>query len=197
MRLPTYRFRPVHADPLHFDLWHRGVNLLRDGGVSTMAQPDLAGFQVLPATTPSSSTMLSQCRASVLSLGRLVSGRSSKLQSHSISAAYCSPHGRHHRQVEVDDSGLRWIVTDTCSGFTTSSFALATLHRGLATGRRFLIGPMATLQVVRSTSHPHQLGSGWGLNTTVKSHPACAGDLCWSSPSYANNFFSLISWYFQ
>jgi len=32
VRFPCFRFRPGHADLLHFDLWHDGVNLLRDGG---------------------------------------------------------------------------------------------------------------------------------------------------------------------
>ena len=45
-RLPNYRFRPAHADPLHFDLWYQGVNLLRDGGsYAYNASPaDLAVF---------------------------------------------------------------------------------------------------------------------------------------------------------
>ena len=32
IRCHTYRDRPCHADMLHFDLWYKGVNLLRDGG---------------------------------------------------------------------------------------------------------------------------------------------------------------------
>ena len=32
LRLPTYNFRPAHADPLHFDLWSNGENILRDAG---------------------------------------------------------------------------------------------------------------------------------------------------------------------
>ncbi|WP_174966731.1 heparinase II/III family protein [Pandoraea cepalis] len=32
LRLPTFRFRPSHADGLHMDLWWRGTNVLRDGG---------------------------------------------------------------------------------------------------------------------------------------------------------------------
>ena len=31
-RLPKYKFRPAHADPLHIDLWNNGENILRDGG---------------------------------------------------------------------------------------------------------------------------------------------------------------------
>lgn len=32
VRFPSFRFRPSHADLLHFDLWHDGINALRDGG---------------------------------------------------------------------------------------------------------------------------------------------------------------------
>ena len=32
LRLPKYSYRPSQNDPLHFDLWHKGVNILRDGG---------------------------------------------------------------------------------------------------------------------------------------------------------------------
>jgi len=32
IRCHTYRDRPCHADMLHFDLWYKGVNLLRDAG---------------------------------------------------------------------------------------------------------------------------------------------------------------------
>lgn len=31
-RLPKYFVRPSQNDPLHFDLWNNGINLLRDGG---------------------------------------------------------------------------------------------------------------------------------------------------------------------
>lgn len=32
LRIPKYTFRPANCDPLHFDLWHLGRNILRDGG---------------------------------------------------------------------------------------------------------------------------------------------------------------------
>lgn len=32
LRLPTFRFRPSHADALHLDVWVAGVNLMRDAG---------------------------------------------------------------------------------------------------------------------------------------------------------------------
>ena len=35
LRFANFRFRPTHADALHLDVWHRGTNLLRDGGSHT------------------------------------------------------------------------------------------------------------------------------------------------------------------
>lgn len=32
LRLPIYKFRPAHSDALHLDWWHKGINILRDGG---------------------------------------------------------------------------------------------------------------------------------------------------------------------
>jgi len=32
LRFPMYRFRPGHNDVFHFDLWHNGKNICRDGG---------------------------------------------------------------------------------------------------------------------------------------------------------------------
>ena len=32
LRIPNYKFRPTNIDPLHFDLWNNGENILRDGG---------------------------------------------------------------------------------------------------------------------------------------------------------------------
>jgi len=42
LRTPHYRFRPGHADGLHVDLWHKGVNVLRDGGTYSYLLDDTA-----------------------------------------------------------------------------------------------------------------------------------------------------------
>ena len=61
----------------------------------------------------------------------------------------------------MDDSGLRWIVTDTCSGWTTKQFCAGDLA-GLGQEGASLIGPMATLQVYSDQPLTRiELGSGW------------------------------------
>jgi hypothetical protein len=40
IRCHSYRDRPAHVDPLHVDLWYKGVNLLRDSGTYKYYAPD-------------------------------------------------------------------------------------------------------------------------------------------------------------
>jgi len=109
LRLPTYRFRPAHADPLHVDLWHQGVNLLRDGGsYAYNASPeDLAVFPGIA----SHNTVQFDGGEPMPRLGRFLWGNwlqleaAPQLESHSITAAYRCPQGRHQRQVRMDAIG--------------------------------------------------------------------------------------------
>lgn len=125
LRLPTYRFRPAHADPLHLDLWHQGVNLLRDGGsyAYNAAAADLAYF---PGIASHNSVQFDGAEP-MPRLGRFLWGDWLQLEappqlesaqaSSSITAVYRCPHGRHQRRVQADPSGLSWTITDHCSSF--------------------------------------------------------------------------------
>ena len=125
LRLPVYGFRPAHADPLHLDLWHQGVNLLRDGGsyAYNAKAIDLAYF---PGIASHNSVQFDGVEP-MLRLGRFLWGNWLQLESppqvetgkasSSITAAYRCPHGRHQRRVEADSSRLRWTITDHCSAF--------------------------------------------------------------------------------
>ncbi len=125
LRLPTYRFRPAHADPLHLDLWHQGVNLLRDGG-SYAYNAELAELVYFPGI-PSHNTVQFDGAEPMPRLGRFLWGDWVQLEappqvesakdSPSITAAYTCPHGRHQRRVQADSSGLLWTITDHCSAF--------------------------------------------------------------------------------
>ena len=117
-RLPVYRFRPAHADPLHFDLWHQGVNLLRDGGsyASTTLLPQISHSSPASlATTPCSLMVLSPCprlAASSGATGCSAGETPPQLKSTPLPPP-CFPHRRHQRQVQVDDGGLRRTIVDT------------------------------------------------------------------------------------
>ena len=121
LRLPTYRFRPAHADPLHFDLWHQGVNLLRDGG-SFAYNASSVDLVVFPGIT-THNTVEFDGKDPMPRLGRFLWGDWLQLEAppqlkfSSIAAACCSPQGRHQREVQVDAFFNRWTIIDECSGF--------------------------------------------------------------------------------
>jgi hypothetical protein len=125
LRLPTYIFRPAQSDPLHFDLWHQGVNLLRDGG-SYAYNADAADLAYFPGIASHNSVQFDGAEP-MLRLGRFLWGDWLQLEappqvesardSPSITAAYRCPHGRHQRRVQADSSGLSWTITDHCSSF--------------------------------------------------------------------------------
>jgi hypothetical protein len=152
LRLPTYRFRPAHADPLHLDLWHQGVNLLRDGGSYAYNTPP-ADLAVFPGIA-SHNTVQFDGAEPMPRLGRFLWGdwlqleAPPQLEATAITAAYRCPYGRHQRQVQVDASGNRWTITDTCSGFQSQ----ALLRWRLCPGEwrlegTSLIGSMAILLI--------------------------------------------------
>ena len=125
LRLPVYRFRPAHADPLHLDLWHQGVNLLRDGG-SYAYNADVADLSYFPGIASHNSVQFDGAEP-MPRLGRFLWGDWLQLEetpriesckdAPSITAAYRCPHGRHQRRVQSDSSGLSWTITDHCSSF--------------------------------------------------------------------------------
>jgi hypothetical protein len=125
LRLPTHHFRPAHADPLHLDLWHRGVNLLRDGG-SYAYNASPADLTYFPGIASHNSVQFDGAQP-MPRLGRFLWGdwlqleappnQQQSLDALALSAAYRGPHGRHQRRVEVDPTGLHWRITDQLSGF--------------------------------------------------------------------------------
>ena len=171
LRLPTYRFRPAHADPLHLDLWHQGKNLLRDGGTYAYnaAPSDLTYF---PGVA-SHNTVEFDCAEPMPRLGRFLWGDWLQLEApplakrssegSSISAVYRSPHGRHERQVQVDSSGTRWTISDSCSGFQQQMLMRWRLSPGdWRLEGPSLIGSAATLKITSDQQIARlELVMGW------------------------------------
>jgi len=152
LRLPTYRFRPAHADPLHLDLWCQGVNLLRDGG-SYAYNADPVELAYFPGIASHNTFQFDNVEP-MPRIGRFLFGDwlqlegPARLEPHSVTAAYSCPHGRHQRQVQVDVTGYRWIITDICSGFQHNAILRWRLCPGDWCLEGFsLISPLATLQI--------------------------------------------------
>ena len=152
LRLPVYRFRPCHADPLHLDLWHQGVNLLRDGG-SYAYNTDTEDLGYFPGISSHNSVQFDGAEP-MPRLGRFLWGDWLQLESppqlgsSSVTAAYKCNNGRHQRQVEINSSGQCWKITDTCTGFQSEALLRWRLSPGYwRLDSSSLIGDLAIIQV--------------------------------------------------
>ena len=135
LRYPRFRFRPSQADALHVDLWHKGINLLRDAGTFSYNAEGAAWF----AGTAAHNTIEFDTRDQMPRLGRFLFGDWLKTKAveavldngvkASAAAAYTdAERARHHRAVILNAASL--ICQDTISG----KFEMACLRWRLAPG---------------------------------------------------------------
>lgn len=134
LRYPRFRFRPSQADALHVDLWHNGINLLRDAGTYSYNAEGAEWF----AGTAAHNTIAFDGRDQMPRLGRFLFGDWLKTNAvepikddvkASAAATYTDARGaRHHRAVTLSAGSL--ICVDTISG----NFQEACLRWRLAPG---------------------------------------------------------------
>jgi hypothetical protein len=124
LRLPTFPFRPAHADALHLDLWVRGVNIIRDSGSFRYSgeEPEATWFP----STAAHSTVEFDGRPQMPRLGKFLFGAwlsptqvptiIGNHESKEITASYRDAWGASHsRHVRWEVSRL--TVEDSVSGF--------------------------------------------------------------------------------
>ena len=135
MRYPQFRFRPSQADALHVDLWHNGINLLRDAGTYSYNADDSNWF----SGTAAHNTIEFDERDQMPSLGRFLFGDWLKAEAVApvtddgvtaqAAAGYTDAMGaRHCRAITLSEDGLN--CRDTISG----NFKLACLRWRLSPG---------------------------------------------------------------
>jgi len=124
VRFARFRFRPSHADCLHLDLWHRGLNILRDGGTfSYNTEPFLLDYF---SGTASHNTVQFDNRNQMPRISRFLFGEWLKMsectdiyregEKLSWTGAYTDwERARHRRTVSV--CGNIWRVVDEIDGF--------------------------------------------------------------------------------
>lgn len=121
LRYPRFRFRPSQADALHVDLWHNGINLLRDAGTYSYNAEGAGWF----SGSAAHNTIEFDSRDQMPRLGRFLFGDWLKAEavepvrddsvSASAAAAYTDARGaRHHRAITLSAGAL--ICRDTISG---------------------------------------------------------------------------------
>jgi Heparinase II/III-like protein len=124
LRVPRFRFRPGHADGLHLDLWHGGINIVRDGGSYSYADAVQNGFY---QGAGGHSTVIFDERDQMPRVGRFLFGKwlfsnmrapqkNDRLGEDTFEGAYTDWLGASHRRmVSFKESSL--IVRDAVSGF--------------------------------------------------------------------------------
>lgn len=121
LRYPRFRFRPSQADALHLDLWHNGINLIRDAGTYSYNTEGAEWF----AGTAAHNTIEFDGRDQMPRHGRFLLGDWLKAEAvepvlddgvkASAAAAYTDAHGvRHHRELTLGTDAL--ICQDTIFG---------------------------------------------------------------------------------
>lgn len=121
MRYPRFEFRPSQSDALHVDLWHKGINLLRDAGTCSYNALGLEWY----AGTAAHNTVEFDERDQMPRLGRFLFGNWLSADSVELvmddgnkvtaTAAYTDKLGaRHQRELTLTKDGM--ICRDTISG---------------------------------------------------------------------------------
>jgi hypothetical protein len=124
LRAPNFRFRPSHADALHLDFWHRGENLLRDGGsYSYNSEPRWHHYFT---GSESHNTVQFDGHDQMPRLGRFLFGAWLKMDESSNlseddnkmswSGAYTDYAGCHHRRTVEAKKGF-WRIIDDVRGY--------------------------------------------------------------------------------
>lgn len=119
LRYPRFRFRPSQADALHVDLWHDGVNLLRDGG-SYSYNTDAEWIDYFGGLQSHNSIAFDgqpqMPRLSRFLLGDWLTSDRHAPTTGGFMASYQHRRGWHHaREIQLGDEQL--MVIDTIDGF--------------------------------------------------------------------------------
>ena len=114
----------MHADPLHFDLWINGENILRDGGSYkyNTSLDNLNYFQgVSSHNTVQFNSLEPMERISRFLWGNWLSSEFLRIRTNGnqslISSSYTCDVGKHRRSIEFNSDGTVWIITDIISNF--------------------------------------------------------------------------------
>ena len=121
LRYPRFRFRPSQADALHIDLWHKGLNLLRDAGTYSYNSLRSEWF----SSTAAHNTIEFDGRDQMPRLGKFLFGDWLKTGAVTpfsddggeicATAGYADAIGaHHHREITLTADGL--TCRDTISG---------------------------------------------------------------------------------
>ena len=125
IRFPVFRFRPVHNDVFHFDLWYKGKNICRDAG-SYSYNPEDKSAEVYFQSVKAHNTVGFDNFEQMPQLGRFLLGK--WIRSHHVNAieknkdgsdywtgAYQDYRGNRHSRTIIKKENT-WVVEDVFAG---------------------------------------------------------------------------------
>ncbi len=170
IRYPRFRFRPSQADALHMDLWHRGRNVLRDGGTFSYAAEE-PWYSYFPGTR-SHNTVEFDGEDQMPRIGRFlfaewlspdsVSPVSASDDHVEWAGSYTDHRGcRHQRRVSAH--GSAWQVEDCIGGFKERAVLRWRLVPGDWQARALSLAAYGIRITIRSESpiRRFELVQGW------------------------------------
>ena len=126
IRFPIFIFRPSQSDILHFDLWHKGINLLRDGG--TFSYNSSVENMKYFSGIDSHNTIKFDNKEPMKKFSRFlfldwpktkfIKKKFINKNSISISAMYEFKNGSHLREIISKNDGSKWIIIDDLSKYS-------------------------------------------------------------------------------
>jgi len=138
IRFPNRRFRPHHADALHFDFWVNGTNILCDNGSFSYAQNEPLSSHFKSSSAHNTVTFDNHDQMPVLN--RFLFGqwiKTSIIDPFAIDSngliSWCGAYQdykgcRHQRRILTD--GSKWHVIDNISGFQKKAIIRWHLNNG-------------------------------------------------------------------
>jgi hypothetical protein len=125
LRFPYFRFRPFHNDVFHFDLWHKGKNILCDSGTYSY-NPSLVQSDIDLTSVHSHNTISFDGNEQMPRLGRFILGKWIKpdetgeinLEANgeqSWEGKYTDGRGNGHRR-KITNLDIQWVIEDSISG---------------------------------------------------------------------------------
>ena len=124
IRCHTYRDRPAHVDPLHLDLWHRGLNILGDSGSYKYYDPatpetvrffkDIRAHNTIEIDNRGPLDLLSRFMWTPWPSSRCITHAHDAFEGEHHAYNRAPWHVTHRRRVKRDPNG--WTITDNLLG---------------------------------------------------------------------------------
>ena len=125
LRLPNFKYRPSQCDLLHFDLWHKGINILLDGGTYSY-NPSFKLNNYFNGIESHNSVQFDN-KQPMPKLGKFLFGDWIEMESplkfkkgykfSNSSGSYRFDKYRHQRTIQIAIEANEWNISDEVSGF--------------------------------------------------------------------------------